>query len=92
MSAHLPVVIDGARLAEALARFAREQMMLDRLDKLGLSAVKELRKRGSTPTMVRARAGCSCRPARNSQRSGAAARPLETAPDRIRRESNELEG
>ncbi len=35
---------------------------------------------------------CRVHTARNSEGSGAAARPLETAPDRIRRESNELEG
>jgi len=93
MSAHLPVAIDFARLAEALARFPRDPMTWIDWTSLGATASRTtLRKRGSTPQWLRARAGCSCLRARNSQESGAAARPLETAPDRIRRESDELEG
>ena len=50
MSAHLPVVIDSARLAGALARFPRDRMMWFDWTSLGFAPSRiTLRKRGSTP-------------------------------------------
>jgi hypothetical protein len=93
MSAHLPVVIDSPRLAEALARFPRDRMTGFDWTSLGFAPSKiTLRKEAPRPQTSAHELAAPAGRRGTHEIGGREPRPLETAPDRIRRERDELEG